>query len=104
MWIAGSNGTIVQGNAVDGFQATHRKTLDCDFYSITKFNGEIFIGASDGIYNLHDNKILKINLPKRVIEVDSIETKNGVLWALSAKNIIKFDGTTWKTIDHIDNS
>ncbi|MUT53468.1 MULTISPECIES: hypothetical protein [Pseudomonas] len=104
VWIAGSNGTIVQGNATDGFQATHRKSLDCDFYSITSFKGKIFIGASDGIYSLHDNKILKVNLPKQVIEVDSIETKNGVLWALSAKKIIKFDGDIWKIIDHIDNS
>lgn len=104
VWIAGSNGTILQGSATGGFRAIYRKTHDCDFYSIANFKGEYYIGASDGIYNLHHNKILKINLPKQIIEIDSIEAKDGILWALSSKKLIKYDGLTWKIINHIDNN
>jgi len=104
VWVAGSNGTILKGNAINGFQAIYRKTLDCDFYSIANLENEYYIGASDGLYNMRYGKILKVNLPEKVIEIDSIETKNGTLWALGSKKLIRYDGTTWKLINHIDNN
>lgn len=104
VWVAGSNGTILKGNAINGFRAICRKTLDCDFYSIANFEDEYYIGASDGLYNMRHGKILKVNLPEKIIEIDSIETKNGTLWALGSKKLIRYDGTTWKLINHIDNN
>ncbi|MCM8910751.1 hypothetical protein LJD21_01025 [Pseudomonas inefficax] len=102
-WITGSNGTILQGSSKNGFHVIQRKPLDCDFYSMTEFNGHHYIGASDGVYLLSNNRLSKISLPHPATEIDSIDVINNILWALGSKHLMRFDGLTWQIIEHIDN-
>lgn len=104
VWIAGSNGTVLRGSAKSGFKLINRRMLDCDFYSIARFNNDYYIGASDGLYIITHEQIMRVDLSEQLIEVDSVEEKNGALWALSSGKLIKYDGITWKSIEHIDNN
>ncbi|WP_434568508.1 hypothetical protein [Pseudomonas sp. Z3-8] len=100
-WIVGSRGTILSGNHIIGFRAITRKTLDVDFHAITEFNGSFYIGASDGIY-----RMTNLNIEKEPItaqHVSSVDSTDGVLWALSAYKLIRFDGSIWEEFKHIDN-
>ncbi|VVN92655.1 hypothetical protein [Pseudomonas fluorescens] len=101
VWIVGSQGTVLNGSADLGFKVLTRKMLDSDFYSITEFQGRMFIGASDGIYTFHNSILSKLNIA--VKEVSSIESKDGVLWVLSSEKLLRFDGQTWEEFKHIDN-
>lgn len=100
-WIAGSQGTILAGNHINGFSMITRKELDSDFNAITEFNGSFYIAATDGIYRMTELKIEKA--PIKAQDVSSIDSIDGVLWALSAQKLIRFDGCTWEEFKHIDN-
>ena len=74
---------------------------DADFYSATEFQGIVYIGASDGIYKIIVNKIKKLHIMAK--EVSCIESKDGVMWALSSEKLLRFDGVRWDEFVHIDN-
>lgn len=101
VWIAGSQGTVLSGNARLGFKVLARKKIDTDLYSLTEFQNNIYIGASDGIYKIIDTKIEKLDILAK--EVSCIESKDGVMWALSAEKLLRFDGCRWEEFTHIDN-
>ncbi|KRP74084.1 MULTISPECIES: hypothetical protein [Pseudomonas] len=105
IWIVGSRGTLLCGNAHTGFKVHHRKNMDCDFYSITNYKNTFYIGASDGIYTIIDGKPIPLDIHNahKIREIDTIESKNGVLWALAAKELLRFDGAKWDIFEHIDN-
>jgi hypothetical protein len=105
VWIAGSNGTVLQGNAKDGFKVLSRKTLETDFYAITHFNGEIYISGEDGIYVFRNGKPERQKISDRanLKGVSCIEAKDGVLWALSEKKLLRLVGEKWEIFEHPNN-
>lgn len=78
-----------------------RKEPDSDFNAITELNGNLYIAATDGNYRMTDLQIEK--LPIEAQSVSSIDSTDGVLWALSAHKLIRFDGCTWEEFKHIYN-
>ena len=74
---------------------------DADFYSATELQGIVYIGASDGIYKIIVNNIKKLHIMAK--EVSCIESKDGVMWALSSEKLLRFDGVRWDEFVHIDN-
>jgi ligand-binding sensor domain-containing protein len=105
VWIAGSNGTVLQGNAKDGFKVLSRKTLETDFYAITDFNGEIYISGEDGIYVFRNGEPERQKISDRanLKGVSCIEAKDGVLWALSEKKLLRLVGDEWEIFEHPNN-
>lgn len=101
VWIVGSQGSIINGSARLGFKVLARKKIDADFYSATEFQNNIYIGANNGIYKVIDNTIKKVDITAK--EVSSIESKDGVMWALSSEKLLRFDGVRWDEFVHIDN-
>ena len=55
----------------------------------------------DGIYRITDRNIEKE--PATTLNVASIESIDGVLWALSENALMRFDGHVWETFKHVDN-
>lgn len=100
-WAVGARGTVLYGNSITGFTVISRKTLEADFNAITEFEGTPYIAASDGIYSIIENKAHKLKITAH--DVSSIESIDGVLWALSALKLIRFDGKTWTEFENIDN-
>lgn len=105
VWIAGSKGTLLRGNATDGFKAVARKSLDTDFYALTTFQGSLYIGAGDGIYEFHDSGLQRLPISDKygLTVVSSIDAKDGVLWALSERKLVRFDGATWNLFENPHN-
>jgi hypothetical protein len=106
VWIVGSNGTVLQGNAKDGFKALSRKIVETDFYDITHFNDEIYISGSNGIYLFKGGKLQrqKISDAENLGGVNCIESKDGVLWALSEKKLLRSGiNNEWEVFEHPNN-
>ncbi|CAK9889638.1 MULTISPECIES: hypothetical protein [Pseudomonas] len=99
--IVGAQGTILKGNAKSGFNVIARKNTTIDFYSATEYQGVTYIGGSDGIYSLQDGAIKKLRVTAH--EVSSIESKDGVMWALASDKLMRFDGRQWEFFKHVDN-
>jgi hypothetical protein len=105
VWIVGSRGTVLRGSARNGFKVISRKTLDVEFHCVTSFLNDFYIGASDGIYSMANGKPekLQVSIKENLSEIASIESKEGVLWALSPKKLLRFDGKTWEVFEHPNN-
>lgn len=106
VWIVGSRGTVLKGNAQRGFQTLLRKSLNADLYSITSFGNILYIGASNGIYTLVNSKLdlIPISIQEDLSQVTCVESKDGVLWALSPKKLLRFDGNSWQVLKHPNNA
>lgn len=106
IWVAGSQGTLLKGNTNSGFHAALRKSTEADFYAVAKFNEEIYLGTSDGLYKLQGSDVIATGptLKNNIVEVADIESKEGVLWALASKHLLRFDGKNWDVFEHIDNT
>jgi hypothetical protein len=99
--IVGSKGTVISGNQKSGFKVELRKKYDSDFTSISEHQGELFIGASDGIYKKTDTTLIR--LPLNLHDISNIESSGNVLWAASSNKILKYENQQWSVIKHIDN-
>ncbi len=105
VWIAGGKGTLLKGNAQTGFTAVARKSLSTDFYSLAILNGRLYAGAGDGLYELGENG------PQRFFESDrfgldgvaTVEAKDGVLWVMASRRLVRFDGSTWEVFENPHN-
>jgi hypothetical protein len=106
IWIVGSKGTVLRGNAKNGFKVLSRKALETDFYAITCFDNEIYIAGDSGIYTLKGEKLQRQNISdtENLREVSCIEAKDGVLWALSEKKLLRLQrGSNWEVFKHPNN-
>jgi hypothetical protein len=105
VWVAGSQGTLLKGNVQSGFSAVVRKSLDTDFYSLAMFKERLFIGAGDGIYELVENGPQKLLISgKHMLDgVTSVEAKDGVLWALASRKLVRYDSVTWEVFENPHN-
>ena len=101
IWVAGARGTLLKGNIALGFfSAIALKYADIDFYAIALYNRRVFMGTSDGLYELVDNRPqrLPVSDKRGLGAVRSVEVKDGVLWALGARQLVRYDGTAWETV------
>lgn len=105
VWVAGSQGTLLRGSVKLGFKVLTRKALSADFYSIAEFDGVIYLGASNGLYTYRGNKLekVRIDVAHGLSEVCSVEQKDGKLWVLSSKMLLRFDGSQWENFVHPNN-
>lgn len=105
LWIAGAKGILLHGNLVQGFKIVAENNFELDFYSITKFHDVIYIASSDGIYSFQDNNLkkLSVNNDYNLTEVSHIEAKDGVLWALTERKVLRFDGEIWQVFENPHN-
>jgi len=105
VWIAGNRGTLLKGSATSGFTVLTRKGLPVDFHAIAPLGEDIYIGASDGLYTFRNNKLQKVRIAvvEDLSEVSSVEFKDGMLWVLSSKRLLRFDGVQWDVFEHPNN-
>jgi len=104
IWICGENGTLLLGNANDGFKSLSTVEDNQLLTSITVFKGKVYLGSNLGPFvydpNRHDDGIrpLETTLNPPLEDVEYVDTKDGVLWAIGAQDLARFDGTTWQRI------
>lgn len=99
--VVGAQATILHGNASAGFKVLGRKAMGVDFYSVALFNDTYYIGASDGVYTFSQNVLTKINVEAR--EVTSVESIDGVVWALASDKLLRLSEGGWEVFTHVDN-
>ncbi|MCX8999907.1 hypothetical protein NOF55_22640 [Rhizobiaceae bacterium BDR2-2] len=105
LWIAGSQGTVLTGKVGTKPTVVTRKTLKTDLYAVTVFQGVPYFGGEAGVFKYVDGKLEPIvidGVPFTEVVVE-LEAKDGVLWLLSAKKILRFDGSDWETFEHPGN-
>ena len=109
IWMCGSNGTLLLGNATDGFRSLSTVDDNQLFTSICKFQDKMYLASNLGlfVYDPKDHKagIQKVttDLAPDLQDANVVDSYDKVLWSIGPKDIARFDGKKWERIHHPDN-
>jgi hypothetical protein len=106
IWACGQQGALMVGNARDGFVDDPAAAgYDTIFYDMAMFDGKLHIAGLQDIYR-HDGNVLtplRIGVERKDRGAHTIESVDGVLWAVSPKDILRYDGSVWERIPYPGN-
>ena len=109
IWMCGANGTLLLGNAQDGFRNLSSVEDNQLFLSLCKFQDKIYLGSNLGlfVYDPADpitgiRKVLT-GLTPELQDANIVDSVDDVLWSIGPKDITRFDGAKWERIHHPDN-
>ena len=109
IWMCGSNGTLLLGNARDGFKSLSTVDDNQLFSSICKFQDKMYLASNLGLFiydpNDHEAGIQKVvtDLHPDLQDANIVDSYDKVLWSIGPKDIARFDGKKWERIHHPDN-
>ena len=110
IWVCGSQGTLLRGNYRDGFQDLSPGG-NHSFNSMTQFQSKLYLTANGGfggpvgLFTFHNGRLdmVATGLKPDITDIHTVDSADGVLWAVGMKDILCFDGSTWLRIDYPDN-
>ena len=109
IWICGSKGTLLRGNHRDGFSQVPGITGQSLFNSMAFFDDNLYLAASTGrpsglfVYDHGFLRGVRTGLEPEIRNPHILTARNGVMWAVSVKDILRFDGEHWERIDFPGN-
>lgn len=109
IWMCGANGTLLLGNAQDGFRNLSGVEDNQLFLSLCKFQEKIYLGSNLGLFVYdpadHAAGIRKVitDLTPDLQDANIVDSVDDILWSIGPKDIARFDGEHWERIHHPDN-
>jgi hypothetical protein len=109
IWLCGNNGTLLVGNANQGFKSLSSVEDNQLFTSVCKFESIVYLASNMGLfaYDTQSPKkgIHKIStgLKPELQNANIVCAEGGILWSIGSKDIGRFDGKNWTRIHHRDN-
>ena len=101
IWIGGTEGTLLMGNARNGFHRVGRFSDDQDFFSVTKFRDTYVIASEDTIVGFDGSSVRRFDLPfhHTPLRPMKVQAVDDVLFYFDyQEGIHLFDGTAWQEI------
>ena len=109
IWMCGSNGTLLLGNAQEGFQSLSSVDDNQLFTSVCKFQDKIYLGSNLGLFVYDPAKAeagierVHTDLKPELQDANIVDSYDKVLWSIGPKDIARFDGHKWERIHDPDN-
>ena len=109
VWMCGANGTLLLGNADDGFRSLSSVDDNQLFLSICRYDDCIYLGSNLGLFVYdpaqHALGIREVvtGLVPELQDANIVDSVDQVLWSIGPKDIARFDGQRWERIHHPDN-
>ena len=107
VYFVGHNGTLLAGNARDGFNDLSSVDDNQNFTGVEWFGERLFLASNLGLFT-HDPATGRIeryttDLSPDLQDTRLLEAKDGTLWSFGFKDLAWFDGVRWTRVDHPDN-
>jgi hypothetical protein len=109
VWMVGAKGTLLLGNAFDGFRNFGPLGDTKLILSMTLFQGLGYLGTNVGLYKF-DPAIpgrvyakVRTGLDPELQDANVVQAVDDVLWSIGPKDLARFDGQAWTRIHHPDN-
>jgi len=109
IWMCGAEGTLLLGNAEDGFESLSAVRYNQLFYSVSEFQGKIYLGSNLGLF-VYDplNHAVGVRevvtgMTPELQDANIVDSVDQILWSIGPKDIARFDGLRWERIHHPDN-
>ena len=105
VWACGFNGTLLKGNARDGFKEMSSVDDNQTWVCLSKFQDKVYLSAEEGLHVFDGKKIalVKTKLKPELQGAWRVDHADGVLWSVGLKDVAHFDGKHWTRIHDPDN-
>lgn len=105
--IGGSNGTLLVGNAADGFRDISSVDDNMRISSVERFQGQLYAASNLGllVYDEERRNLRPVitGLQPELQDANVIQARDEVVWSIGFKDIAYFDGDVWKRVDYVSN-
>lgn len=107
VYVVGHNGTLLAGNARDGFADLSSVDDNQNFTGLEWFGDRLYLASNLGLFT-YDPGTRRIercatDLSRDLQDTHLLEAKDGVLWSFGFRDLAWFDGKRWTRVDHPDN-
>lgn len=104
VWIAGNEGTVLRG-CFNHWEVIKNDDIRGNWYCVEEFNGTVYLAgnAELGYVDGDSISILDVGLGTS-FTTHRLHAKEGVLWSIGEKHILRYDGSTWTQVVHPDNA
>ncbi len=105
VWICGYNGTVLKGNARQGFTDVSTVDEHQTWVCLSKYQDRVYLSNEDGLYVYDGQRIEEVQtgLTPELQDGWRVDHADGVLWSIGIKDLARFDGQRWERIHHPDN-
>lgn len=107
VYLAGQNGTLLMGNAREGFEELSTVNDEQNFTSVELFGGSLYLASNTGlfVYDFASGRIerYRSGLIPELQDAHLLEAQDGIMWSFGFKDLAWFDSTAWHRVDHPDN-
>lgn len=101
--VLGQYGTLLRGNIDSGFKNLKDISINSTFYNAAFYNNKIYIASEQDLYQYEEGRYSIVPELEEIQGVISVEVKENILWVLTYKKLIRYDGYNWEIISYHDN-
>ena len=101
VYTAGNPGVLLKGTE-KGFSAL-RTGVDDSFYSMSWFQGHLYVGGLKGLYRLEQDGLHYVDTKQGNFSCVALDSGDGHLLVVAERWLLVFDGVNWKRLDDTDN-
>lgn len=107
VYIASRDGKILKGRGKYREEGEHWELLKSDikaldgqpFEGATWFQGKLYVSTSYGLYELSDEKLLRVDFgDEHQFSFKNVKSNSRYLFSFGPDNILVFDGSNWQTV------
>jgi hypothetical protein len=106
VWMCGYNGTLLKGNARQGFIDVSAVENNTTYWCLAKHQDKVYLSTMQGL-EVYDGQVIRpvrTGLKPELQDGWRVDVAEGVLWTFGPKDIAWFDGNKWTRVHHVDNA
>jgi hypothetical protein len=102
VYACGQLGILLRGRDNKWEIINHESTKE-DLWGMEYFNGKLYISSTHFVYTLENEKLKLVDFGDDIPGTCyHLSAADGIMWSIGAKDIMEFNGETWKRILEID--
>ena len=79
----------------------HQRTWYAD--AVPFFNGQLYVSSNSFVYRLEDGKLNPVDFGDEFVQACYLlSAADGIMWSIGNKDVMEFDGSSWKRVLRID--
>ncbi|KAB8198815.1 hypothetical protein FKV24_000055 [Lysobacter maris] len=99
VYAGGQGGTLLRGRGLQ-WEAIAHAGPDEGFWSLAWFQDRLYVASNQGLYALENGRLQPVSFGRlRPRSCFHLSAADGVLWSISAKDVLAHDGRRWQRID-----